>query len=103
MKTLPALLAGNTVILKPSPFTPLTVLRISDYIRDLLPPGVLNTVTGGDQLGSWMTSHPRIHHIIFTGSIETGKREFASASAALKHVGLEFVVNNPATVLADPY
>jgi acyl-CoA reductase-like NAD-dependent aldehyde dehydrogenase len=48
VKVLPALLAGNTVVLKPSPFTPLTVLRISDYINDLLPPGVFNVVTGGD-------------------------------------------------------
>jgi acyl-CoA reductase-like NAD-dependent aldehyde dehydrogenase len=65
IKTLPALLAGNTVILKPSPFTPLTVLRIADYIRDLLPPGTLNTISGGDQLGPWMTSHPGIDHISF--------------------------------------
>jgi acyl-CoA reductase-like NAD-dependent aldehyde dehydrogenase len=101
MKTLPALLAGNTVILKPSPFTPLTVLRISDYIRDLLPPGVLNTITGGDQLGPWMTSHPGIDHISFTGSMETGKRVLASASATLKHVGLELGGNDPGIVLAD--
>ena len=101
MKTLPALLAGNTVILKPSPFTPLTVLRISDYIRDLLPPGVLNTGTGGDQLGPWMTSHPGIDHISFTGSTETGKRVLASASTTLKHVALELGGNDPGIVLAD--
>ena len=101
IKTLPALLAGNTVILKPSPFTPLTVLRIADYIRDLLPPGTLNTISGGDQLGPWITSHPGIDHISFTGSIETGKRVLASASATLKHVGLELGGNDPGVVLAD--
>jgi hypothetical protein len=65
-EVLPALLAGNTVVLKPSPFTPLTVLRISDYINDLLPPGVFNVVTGGDDLGPWMTSHPGIDLLIPT-------------------------------------
>jgi acyl-CoA reductase-like NAD-dependent aldehyde dehydrogenase len=99
MKTLPALLAGNTVILKPSPFTPLTVLRISDYIRDLLPPGVLNTVTGGDQLGPWMTSHPAIDHISFTGSTETGKRVLASASTTLKTSLSNLVEMTPALFL----
>jgi acyl-CoA reductase-like NAD-dependent aldehyde dehydrogenase len=101
MKALPALLAGNTLVLKPSPFTPLTVLRISDYIRDLLPPGVFNTVTGGDELGPWMTSHPGIDHISFTGSTETGKRVLVSASATLKHVGLELGGNDPGIVLPD--
>src|SRR5262245_47786510 len=101
MKVLPALLAGNTVILKPSPFTPLTVLHISDYIRELLPAGVLNTVTGGDELGPWMTSHPGIDHISFTGSTATGKRVLASASATLKRVSLELGGNDPGIVLAD--
>jgi acyl-CoA reductase-like NAD-dependent aldehyde dehydrogenase len=101
IKTLPALLAGNTVILKPSPFTPLTVLRISDYTRELLPAGVLNTVTGGDELGPWMTSHPGIDHISFTGSTATGRRVLASASATLKHVSLELGGNDPGIVLAD--
>ena len=73
-KILPALLAGNTVVLKPSPFTPLTVLRIADYVHELLPPGVLNVVTGGDDLGPWITSHPGINLITFTGSTFTGKR-----------------------------
>src|ERR1700756_4094558 len=101
IKTLPALLAGNTVVLKPSPFTPLTILRISDYIRDFLPPGVLNTVTGGDELGPWMTSHPGINHISFTGSTAAGKRVLASASVTLKHVALELGGNDPGPILAD--
>ena len=101
VKAFPAMLAGNTVILKPSPFTPLTVLRIADYTRELLPPGVLNTVTGGDELGPWMTSHSGIDHITFTGSTATGKRVLASASGTLKHVGLELGGNDPGIVLAD--
>ena len=100
-KAIPALLAGNTVVLKPSPFTPLTVLRISDYIRELLPPGVLNTVTGGDELGPRITSHPGIDHISFTGSVDTGKRVLASASATIKRVSLELGGNDPGIVLAD--
>src|SRR3984893_3029601 len=100
-KALAALVAGNTVVLKPSPFTPLAVLRISDYIRDLLPPGVLNTVTGGDELGPWITSHAGIDHISFTGSVDTGKRVLASASATIKLVSLELGGNDPGIVLAD--
>jgi acyl-CoA reductase-like NAD-dependent aldehyde dehydrogenase len=65
-KILPALLAGDTVVLRPSPFTPPTVLRISEYIRELLPPGVFNVVTGGRDLWPWMTSHSGIDLITFT-------------------------------------
>jgi len=100
-KALAAMVAGNTVVLKPSPFTPLTVLRISDYVRELLPAGVLNTVTGGDELGPWMTAHPGIDCVSFTGSVDTGKRVLASASATLKRVSLELGGNDPAIVLAD--
>jgi acyl-CoA reductase-like NAD-dependent aldehyde dehydrogenase len=55
-KVLPSLLAGNTVVLKPAVFTPLTVLRAADYIREILPTGVLNVVSGGDDVGPWMPS-----------------------------------------------
>jgi acyl-CoA reductase-like NAD-dependent aldehyde dehydrogenase len=100
-KVLPALLVGNTVVLKPSPFTPLTVLRISDYINELLPPGVFNVVTGGDDLGPWMTSHPGIDLITFTGSTFTGKRVLASAAFTLKRATLELGGNDPGIILAD--
>jgi len=100
-KILPALLAGNTVVLKPSPFTPLTVLRIADYVHELLPPGVLNVVTGGDDLGPWITSHPGINLITFTGSTFTGKRVLESAAATLKRVTLELGGNDPGIVLSD--
>ena len=97
----PALLAGNTVVLKPSPFTPLTTLRIGELARDIFPPGVLNVVSGGDSLGPWMTAHPDIDKISFTGSTATGKRVMASASENLKRVTLELGGNDAAIVLAD--
>jgi acyl-CoA reductase-like NAD-dependent aldehyde dehydrogenase len=100
-KVLPALLSGNTVVLKPSPFTPLTVLRTADYIRELLPAGVLNVITGGDDLGPWMTAHPGFDKIDFTGSTQTGKRVFESAAATLKHLTLELGGNDPGIVLPD--
>jgi acyl-CoA reductase-like NAD-dependent aldehyde dehydrogenase len=101
VKVLPALLTGNTVVLKPSPFTPLTILRIADYVRELLPPGVLNVITGGDDLGPWMTSHTGFSKIAFTGSTQTGKRIFESAASTLKHVTLELGGNDAGIVLPD--
>jgi acyl-CoA reductase-like NAD-dependent aldehyde dehydrogenase len=101
LKVLPALLVGDTVVLKPSPFTPLTVLRAADYIRELLPPGVLNVITGGDRLGPWMTAHPGFNKIAFTGSTQTGRRVLGSASETLKHVTLELGGNDPGIVLPD--
>ena len=72
-KIAPALLTGNTMVLKPSPFTPLCTLKFGEMCREILPPGVLNVVTGGDELGRWMTAHPDINKIAFTGHTETGK------------------------------
>jgi acyl-CoA reductase-like NAD-dependent aldehyde dehydrogenase len=100
-KIAPALLAGNTMVLKPSPFTPLTTLKVGELLRDVLPPGVLNVVSGGDELGAWMTSHPVPRKISFTGSIETGKKVAASAAPDLKRVTLELGGNDPAIVLDD--
>jgi acyl-CoA reductase-like NAD-dependent aldehyde dehydrogenase len=100
-KIAPALLAGNTMVLKPSPFTPLTTLKVGEMLRDVFPPGVLNVVSGGDELGAWMTSHPVPRKISFTGSIETGKKVAASAAPDLKRVTLELGGNDPAIVLDD--
>ena len=100
-KIAPALLAGNTMVLKPSPFTPLSTLKVAEILRDVLPPGVLNVVSGGDDLGAWMTSHPVPRKISFTGSIETGKKVAASAAPDLKRVTLELGGNDPAIVLDD--
>ena len=82
--SLPALLAGDTVVLRPFPFIPLTVLRISEYIRELLPPGVFNVVSGGHDLWPWMTSHPGIDLITFTRSTNIGKPVLESAAGTLE-------------------
>jgi acyl-CoA reductase-like NAD-dependent aldehyde dehydrogenase len=100
-KIAPALLAGNTMVLKPSPFTPLSTLKMAELVRGVLPPGVLNVVSGGDELGAWMTSHPVPRKISFTGSIETGKLVASSAAPDLKRVTLELGGNDPAIVLDD--
>jgi acyl-CoA reductase-like NAD-dependent aldehyde dehydrogenase len=97
----PALLAGNTMVLKPSPFTPLTSLKFGELIADILPPGVLNIVTGGDALGPWITEHPGIDKVSFTGSTATGRRVMQSASATLKRVTLELGGNDAAIVMPD--
>lgn len=96
-----ALLSGNVVLLKPSPFTPLTTLKIGELLRDVLPAGVLNVVSGGDELGPWITEHPGVAKISFTGSTATGKRVVQSASASLKRVTLELGGNDAAIVLPD--
>ena len=100
-KIAPALVAGNTVIVKPSPFTPLCDLKLVELVQDLLPPGVLSAVSGDDDLGRWMTAHNGIAKIAFTGSTETGKHVMASAAGTLKRITLELGGNDPAIVLDD--
>ena len=100
-KIAPALLAGNTVVLKPSPFTPLTTLALGSLLRQVLPPGVLNVVSGGDELGRLIAEHPAVRKVTFTGSVATGKKVAASAAADLKRVTLELGGNDPAIVLGD--
>lgn len=97
----PALLAGNTMVLKPSPFTPLTTLKLGELAAGILPPGVLNIVTGGDALGPWMTSHPGFDKISFTGSTQTGRKVMESAAPTLKRVTLELGGNDAAIVMPD--
>ena len=88
-------------MLKPSPFTPLATLRVAELIADVVPAGVLNIVSGSDRLGPWLTSHPGIDKISFTGSTATGKRIMESASHSLKRITLELGGNDPAIVLPD--
>jgi acyl-CoA reductase-like NAD-dependent aldehyde dehydrogenase len=100
-KIAPALMAGNTMVLKPSPYTPLATLKVGELLRGVLPEGVLNVVTGGDDLGAKMTTHPVPRKISFTGSVETGKKVAMSAAPDLKRVTLELGGNDPAIVLDD--
>ena len=97
-----ALVSGNSVIVKPSPFTPLATLRLGEIAARTLPPGLFNTLSGGNELGQWMTEHRGIDKIGFVGSIATGKRVLASAAASnLKRVSLELGGNDAAIVLDD--
>jgi acyl-CoA reductase-like NAD-dependent aldehyde dehydrogenase len=95
------LYTGNTVILKPSPYTPLATLKVGELLREVFPAGVVNVLAGGDELGAWITAHPKIDKISFTGSVATGKKVLASAAATLKRVTLELGGNDPAIVLDD--
>jgi len=83
-KVLPGLLAGDTVVLRPSPFIQRTVLRISEYILELFPPGVFNVVTGGHDLWPWITSHSGIDLITFTRSKNIGKAVLESTAGTLE-------------------
>jgi acyl-CoA reductase-like NAD-dependent aldehyde dehydrogenase len=96
-----ALYTGNTVILKPSPYTPLTTLKLGELMNELFPAGVVNVLAGGDELGAAMTAHRGIDKISFTGSVATGKKVLASAAATLKRVTLELGGNDAAIVLDD--
>jgi acyl-CoA reductase-like NAD-dependent aldehyde dehydrogenase len=100
-KIAPTLVAGNTMVLKPSPYTPLCTLKLGELLRDILPAGVLNIVSGGNDLGAWLTQHPDVRKISFTGSTATGRKIMESASGKIKRITLELGGNDPAIVLPD--
>lgn len=96
-----AALAGNTVVLKPSPYTPLTSLRVGELLSDIFPAGVLNVVTGLDDMVQHLTAHPAIAKYSFTGSVPTGKIIAKLAAERLAPVTLELGGNDAAIVLED--
>lgn len=97
-----ALMAGNTVVLKPAPATTLIGLAIGDlFTRAALPPGVLNTVACSDTVAASLVSDPRFRKVLFTGSVPTGRRIMASAAAQGTPVTLELGGKDPAIVCAD--
>ena len=96
-----ALMVGNTVVAKPAPTTPLTTLRIGEIIAGVLPPGVLNIITDGNDLGEALSSHPGVNMISFTGSTATGRKIVASGASTVKRYLLEMGGNDPAIVLDD--
>ena len=100
-KVIPALLAGNTIVCKPSPYTPVATLRFGQMLQKVLPPGVVNVISGGDDLGRWMTDHPGIDKIGFTGSSATGKKIMKGAADTMKRISLELGGNDAAIVLPD--
>ncbi len=101
---LPALRTGNTVVIKPSPYTPLSTLKLVEVMNEVLPAGVVNVVTSDDQsdnLGAAMSAHPNIAKMVFTGSIATGKRVMSNAADTIKRLTLELGGNDAGIVLPD--
>lgn len=96
-----ALVTGNTLVFKPSPYTPLATLRFGELSRDVLPPGVLNVISGGDRAGAWLVEDPNVKKIAFTGSLETGKKIMRGAADTLKRLTLELGGNDAAIILPD--
>lgn len=101
IKVVSALVTGNCVIVKPSPFTPYAVMKWVELSRGILPPGVFQVLNGGADLGAAMTEHPGIAKISFTGTIATGKRVMAACARTLKKVTLELAGNDACVVCAD--
>ncbi|KAI4665328.1 uncharacterized protein J4E78_002788 [Alternaria triticimaculans] len=97
----PALITGNTFIMKPSPYTPYCDLKLGELAMAVFPPGVVQVLSGDDQLGPWITEHPGIDKISFTGSIATGKLVAASCAKTLKRYVLELGGNDAAIVCED--
>ena len=101
-KIAPALAAGNVVVLKPSELTPLTTLRLAELAAEVLPPGVLNVITGdGDPVGAGIVTHADVAMVSLTGSVATGKWIARNAADTLKRVHLELGGKAPVVVLDD--
>jgi acyl-CoA reductase-like NAD-dependent aldehyde dehydrogenase len=98
---IPAIRAGNTVVIKPSPMTPLSTIRLIEIINEVLPAGVVNVITGDNAIGGALSAHPGIAKMTFTGSTETGKKIMASAVETLKRLTLELGGNDAGIVLPD--
>ena len=97
----PALICGNTMVVKPAPTTPLTTLLFGELCAAILPAGVVNMICDQNDLGGVLTAHPDVAKIAFTGSTATGKKVMASAAAMVKRVTLELGGNDAAIVLDD--
>jgi len=100
-KIAPGLLTGNCVIVKPSPFTPYTGLKLVELAQEIFPPGVLQVVGGSNELGAMLTAHKGIDKISFTGSIATGKKVMEACAKTLKRVTLELGGNDASIILPD--
>jgi acyl-CoA reductase-like NAD-dependent aldehyde dehydrogenase len=100
-KIVSAVYTGNTVILKPSPFTPYCGLKLVELATQFFPPGVIQCLSGDEALGPMFTDHAEIDKISFTGSTITGKRVMASCAKTLKRVTLELGGNDPAIICED--
>jgi acyl-CoA reductase-like NAD-dependent aldehyde dehydrogenase len=101
IKVVSALITGNCVIVKPSPFTPYSVLKSIEICAHVCPPGVIQVLNGGADLGAALTLHPGIAKISFTGTIATGKRVMAACAKTLKRLTLELAGNDACVVCED--
>jgi acyl-CoA reductase-like NAD-dependent aldehyde dehydrogenase len=100
-KLAPALLLGNTLVVKPAPTTSLTTLRIGELMADLLPPGVVNIIADENDLGGRLAAHPDVRMVAFTGSTATGRKVAAAGAETIKRHILELGGNDPAIVFDD--
>ena len=102
MKVAAAIAFGNTCVLKPSEQTPLTTLRMAELAQSILPPGVLNVITGdGEPVGAGIVRHPDVRMVSLTGDVATGREVAKAASASLKRVHLELGGKAPVIVFDD--
>lgn len=100
-KVVPALIAGNSVVVKPAPTTPLALLIGLAAVAEHLPAGLLSVVTGGLDVPQALITHPRVRMVSFTGSTRTGALVAASAAGTIKNISLELGGNDPAILLDD--
>jgi acyl-CoA reductase-like NAD-dependent aldehyde dehydrogenase len=97
----PALLTGNTIVVKPAATTPLSTLMFAEIISKIVPPGVVNVITDANDMGDVLTGHPDVAKISFTGSSATGLKVMANAAKSMKRFSLELGGNDPGIVLDD--
>lgn len=101
-KIAPALATGNTIVIKPATYTPVSTLKLAEVISEVVPPGVINVVTGsGAEVGEALVTHPKVEKVAFTGSTEVGRRIMMLASSTVKNVTLELGGKSPNIILED--
>ena len=101
IKLIPALISGNTLVIKPSPYAPLTLTLALRKVAAILPPGVINVINGDGEIGHALTTHPLVRKISFTGGTNTAGKVMAAASSTIKNLTLELGGNDPAIILDD--
>ncbi|NRD79356.1 aldehyde dehydrogenase family protein [Bacillus sp. BRMEA1] len=101
-KIAPALAMGNTIVVKPASYTPLSTLKLAEIISEVVPPGVINVVTGpGAEVGETLVTHPQVDKVAFTGSTEVGRRIMELAARSIKKTTLELGGKSPNIILED--
>jgi len=101
LKLAPALIAGNSLVIKPAATTPLTTCLLGELCADIFPPGAINVIVDNNDLGDQLTGHPDVAKISFTGSTATGRKIMASAAPSIKRITLELGGNDAAIILDD--